>query len=144
MNLTEDFFRYYENDEVKLISYDNLIVSFQSYANSISLHISYNEYEKKHRIIFSTTHSSQSSKELLKKLQCWREHPFIRVRNIFEPITIEIVNFCDMLTDLEIKVLNGIQNNMSYMEIGDKLGISKKGVDNTYQRIRKKMRNLQF
>lgn len=46
------------------------------------------------------------------------------------------------LSDLELKVLNLYVSGVPYSEIAEKLGISKKSVDNAVQRMRKKVRDL--
>lgn len=46
------------------------------------------------------------------------------------------------LSELELKVLRYYASGMQYSQIADKLGVSKKTVDNAVQRMRKKVRDL--
>jgi transposase len=61
----------------------------------------------------------------------WKENPTIRVKKIFHPLSITINSKIIFLTYLEAQGLN-------YREIGEKVGKTRKQIDNTIQRIKAK------
>jgi len=140
--LSKKFFEYYSTDQYRLMEDTSTYVLFQGTNTEIRIFVSYNQENDTHTLLcFSNGGDIADFTNTLKK---WKENPHIRVKNIFEPIQINVVNLGNLLTTTESEIFHLYYvHKLPYAKIMEKVGMnSTKAIDNAIQRIRAKLRNF--
>lgn len=142
MNLPKNFFEYYENERIKLTQYSagsiKTLVQYSYNQQTITLFITFDSTSDQFYIQCISSTDCVESPRLLKAMRKWQENPNIRVKQLFQPISIQVNPAIISLNSLEINVLYEYGNGSSYREIAEKLGKKPKQIDNTIQRIKAK------
>lgn len=98
----------------------------------------------RNRMITCYTRSKDDYDELPEELELPDDPAEIPENKVLERSAAEELyrRVSEELSELELSVLQLYLSRVSYSEIGEKLGISQKSVDNAVQRIRRKLRNV--